>query len=1440
MARAPLRRLCLCCIAAILLITLSAPLALAAQPGPVVSFTPAADAAGEDSLQLVLPALRWETVPGGVTPKMDGFGQLGLVASPDLPLRVERVALPAGGGLEILDVRVEWAEGRIPGLLAAFPAADPRRDDLGAEFLEDIGYWPQESVRLRSTHGAFRGLHFASLEIRPLQVDLARGRFRVARRIEILLRRTGAGYTPQSKSGAVPGPLESRLDDRIAYGPEIGGGAFEKRLASAPEIDANPLTYPAWDFEVKREGLTRISYSWAQAENPELLSFLTANDPRQYRIIAQGVEIPILVDGEDDGIFDPPSAGRPSGDSIAFYGQPITTDILDPDVWQSGDFTDINVYRLDIAPAPRRMEDQSAAPVSGYQVPNTFPETVLYDPPLRFLGFVPENGVDHWYFYPWLNTDQSVQEVDLFLDTPGHSGGDVSLRARLLGFDYTNNLHRTEVLVDDVLVDGCGDGDGGCVDWDGHIEFTHGEDQGPVVFNTTLGPTTKVSVGIPLGRGVSKDTVGVNWIELNYDRNYDAVADELRFSADNGPRELRVGGLSAEPVILELSDVVTSDAGMGISIPRRIIQAEFSGGQSRFQIEDDAALPATRRFDACTLAAMAAPSRAHEDLPPSSVDSAFGDSLKGSGLGADWLVIAHRSLLFDEGSTSLGPELSALISHRSDPLGQNLQTAVVDVQDVYDEFSFGIPEPQAIRDFLAYVLGGSATGCAPNWDPAPSFVVLLGDGTWDHKNNYGYAIDRQFVPVQMFDIAANTRFGFYPSDTWFAAVCGDDLIPDLSIGRIPAHSFAEAEGVLRKIRLYETADYAGSIAGKALLISEYEGPTSEFFRVHDEIYDKWFTNQPQTAQKLYEAGDGESDADDLNNALDSAVNTGAAMASYVGHGGYKDWGNGWDIFKTEIPGSTDKDDQEDWLAGTPSLFTVHANCITGNFAATSSQTSSNDTWYSFLEDTLLTPEKSMVAGLAPSHLTATYELDQILDPVYEEIFSRRKERLVGAIEMRLRTVFDDLSNEVSQRSFMLQGDPATLLTIPAPATPTITGITREGSGELRIAFSAPSDPEISVFRIYRSRSSHGSYQLAGQTADASTFSYLDSGLTNCTEYYYYVVSVDQDGFESRWSNFNETCGGTGEDCWFESPENPDPPSTPTLLSVTDNEKGGQLEVSWQKVADEDITHYLVVYGTQPGNYTKERIVFADVDSTVLSSLENGTRYYIAVRSRHCSQDSPDSNELDAVPHLVKGINPPESVGDLRVTRVADDLRLDWSIPQESVWGTGTNVTSIEVYGSSSVPDFPVDPEHRLVTLPGDATSWTHAGQGTPAAQRWYYLVVAVDGETGPSAAGVELPAAVADLRVLASDVSTLVFSWSAISSSMAGQRMHISGYNLYGRDSVLPRVQTSLSNLLVGDIPNTEPQPGSSQRSVTIPVPAEPFVSYQLLAEETHGNESVW
>ena len=88
---------------------------------------------------------------------------------------------------------------------------------------------------------------------------------------------------------------------------------------------------------------------------------------------------------------------------------------------------------------------------------------------------------------------------------------------------------------------------------------------------------------------------------------------------------------------------------------------------------------------------------------------------------------------------------------------------MVDIEDVYDEFGFGVPSPYALQAFLAYARS--------TWTSPPRYVVLAGDGTYDYKDAFGFG-DNLIPPMMVY-----TPDGLVPSDVWFADVDPSGFAP---------------------------------------------------------------------------------------------------------------------------------------------------------------------------------------------------------------------------------------------------------------------------------------------------------------------------------------------------------------------------------------------------------------------------------------------------------------------------------------------------------------------------------------------------------------------------------------------------------------------------------------------------------------------------------------
>jgi hypothetical protein len=135
---------------------------------------------------------------------------------------------------------------------------------------------------------------------------------------------------------------------------------------------------------------------------------------------------------------------------------------------------------------------------------------------------------------------------------------------------------------------------------------------------------------------------------------------------------------------------------------------------------------------------------------------------------ADYLLVAPRAFL---------DAAQPLLELRE---SQGLRTRAISLEEIADEFGHGEVHPEAIRDFLEFAFH--------RWRrPAPRYVLLLGDATYDPKDHLRTGVaDR--IPA----FPLRTSYLWTASDPAYARVNGDDVLPDLAIGRLPAANADEA------------------------------------------------------------------------------------------------------------------------------------------------------------------------------------------------------------------------------------------------------------------------------------------------------------------------------------------------------------------------------------------------------------------------------------------------------------------------------------------------------------------------------------------------------------------------------------------------------------------------------------------------------------------------
>jgi hypothetical protein len=225
-----------------------------------------------------------------------------------------------------------------------------------------------------------------------------------------------------------------------------------------------------------------------------------------------------------------------------------------------------------------------------------------------------------------------------------------------------------------------------------------------------------------------------------------------------------------------------------------------------------------------------------------------------------------------------------------------LNVAVVDQQQIYNEFSSGRPELTAIRDYAAKMYHEGKL----------KYLLLFGRGSYDYKNIDGDS--ESFVPIyQSYNSSSPTLsyssddyLGFLEEDegNWTENNSGNQTL-EIGIGRLPVTTPEEAKFIVDKlIRYADGAATNGLWKNKILFVADdgdtgspnahlkdadalstYVNTLAPFFQI-DKYYVDAFPQQALANGKTSPA---------CTQALEDALNKGALVVNYSGHGSRDSW-----------------------------------------------------------------------------------------------------------------------------------------------------------------------------------------------------------------------------------------------------------------------------------------------------------------------------------------------------------------------------------------------------------------------------------------------------------------------------------------------------------------------------------------------------------------------
>jgi hypothetical protein len=831
---------------------------LLALVGPGLCAEVAVVAESDQSVDFVYEIGKVQEIPVGIDGTIykellvEGCWPRGEPGEPALPVKeiIAGIPLDARPTVEVVDLRTR----SVRNLLVA-PVPFVTFDSTGVDRYEyrpdpvSYGRAGLEPALLASLGGVgfVRNQRVAHILLSVARYDADRTELELCEKIRVRVRFNRTG------KGAGSGFQESGFE-RV-YQSAIANYDQSRNWRSLPKLSVGAPAFGNWlRMSVVEEGTYMVDYCDLRAAGV----LVDVVDPRTFILVNGGskplpeslteprpdsVEVSIYVEGEEDGRLDPSDylvfsavsltgySYNPAADSFSYFLNPYAQE---------------NVYWLGWGgePGPRMAELDVNPNGQATAKPTSFDERAHLEKevesPLR-------SGL-RWIWHRLRREREASSSFTTVADVsaPASSTCELSL-SFFVESDTVMNIKL--YLNGEVVCDQPGPRHSGMYDPPFSIGGTaHGLVNGD----------NQIRVELAGGPADSVESILIDFLEMKYSRRLELEEGRLEFSTGTSPvagrYEYRLRGAAASSMLLDITDPFH---------PVRLVNHRQVGESAVFQVD----VTGTRIFSAAT-----------EFMVPGSIELDDPHNLKGGG--ADYLAICHEPFM---------PAVSDLVSWRNSHIAgmQSPRAIMVTVSDVMDNFSWGVVDPTAIRDFLAWTLG--------NWSPAPSYCLLVGASTYDYKNNLGLTQPKNLIPphVEGYVVVSGNEFPEEENpcyDDWFVWLTAGDRDADMFIGRFDAISGEEARILALRAMNHEREEFLGAWRKQCLLVADDQEPYSG---------DSQFTTQNEALAKIVPAdidvlkvymveyskiGEEKPDARD---AMVNSVNKGILSGSFLGHGNIK-------------------------------------------------------------------------------------------------------------------------------------------------------------------------------------------------------------------------------------------------------------------------------------------------------------------------------------------------------------------------------------------------------------------------------------------------------------------------------------------------------------------------------------------------------------------------